>query len=333
MVPSFRSIPYKSTFPRLLKSQFIAPNCTIIGDVETGHNSSLFFGVTIRSENSKVIIGKDTVIQDNTQILNSCNDFKTISIGNKVTIGCNCYIDSSTIDDDVVIGNGATIHKNSHIMTGSYIAAGSVVLPSTTIPKNQIWAGNPAKYLRDIKPDEKDTIAETRDELLELGNVLVEETEKTQHEILMDLISWNVRVNISPDQEAEMEKNMVAYSATVGPDDDMGVESVNEGYDDLEMEDNQRAYDFPKDFTVNSKFEQDIRSYPDYFKIYNENNKRYDEINRREEELHPGEQRDIFEDKIIKPVRSGAMRAWINKWDSDFNVTFKNVGSKVEQTR
>ncbi len=249
-----------------------------------------------------------------------------------MTIGANCYIDGATIGDNVVIGNGASLYKDSVIESGSFIAAGSVVAPGTKIMKNQLWAGNPAKYLRDVKPEEKDAIAENRDELIELGHVLVEETEKSQHEIMTDRISNTIRSLIPDSELVHLEKNMISYSAKVGENDDMGVESLNEGYDDIMDEGKLRSNKLPKDYAVNMKYEQDFRTYPEYFKIYTDNYKKFEEINRNEENLSPGEARDIFEDYKIKPTRAGAMRAWAAKWDSDFNTTFKNVGSQVEQS-
>lgn len=332
VVPSLRSVPSGKNFPKLLQSQFIAPNCTIIGDVTTGHKSSLFFGVVIRGENCSVKIGSNTVIQDNTQILNNSSEKIDIVIGHNVTIGANCYIDGASIGDNVVIGNGASIYRGAIIENNSFIAAGAVVAPGTKVPKNQLWVGNPAQYLRDIKPEEKDIIAENREELMELSDVLVEETEKNQHEIFTDKISTLVRNNMNQDELEYIEKNMVSYSAQIGHNDEMGVDAVNEGYDDIFDEGKDRStYDRPA-YSQNMKFEPDLRNYPDYFKIYNENYKRYEEINRNADKIAEGEPRDIFENNKLKPSRPGAMRAWVSKWDSDFNTTFKNTGSKVEQT-
>lgn len=141
MVPCTRSIPTSpSIFPRLLDSEWIATNATIIGDVHTGKFSSIFHGVNIRGDTCKVNIGSKTVIQDNTILVNSSknNAEEKIVIGDKVVIGVNCRIDICTIEDNVYIGNGATIHKGCYIQNGAMIAPGAVLLPGTIVPYNQV---------------------------------------------------------------------------------------------------------------------------------------------------------------------------------------------------
>lgn len=93
IVPSLRCVPISnSKFPKTLEADWIAPNSTIIGDVELGEGSSLWHGVIVRGDLSKVKIGKNTLVQDNTVI--SSSDSKEIKIGDNVFIGPNCSIDS-----------------------------------------------------------------------------------------------------------------------------------------------------------------------------------------------------------------------------------------------
>lgn len=241
-------------------------------------------------------------------------------------IGTNCYIDNSKISANCVIGNNASLYS-CEIGYGSMVAAGAVVVPGTKIPANQIWVGNPAKYLRDIQPIERENIDENKDELVELSNVLAEETEKNQHELVKDALSVIYRKNSDLYTKNMMEANMKNYAKE---GDERGIESHSEGYYDLPLENvhitdidiSREGYD--------GKFEHDYRSYPDYFKIYRENYARYEEINRNADNIITDDTTDIFIDKDIKPLRSQAMRAWVSKWDSDFNNTFKNVGSKSE---
>lgn len=330
MVQSNRCLPYKQKFPKLIQSEFIAPNCSIIGDVKTGKLSSLFFGVTIKADNCTVNIGNRTIIQDNTQILNSGNEYSIINIGDNVSIGVNCYIDNSIIKDDSIVGDGATIHKGCVLESGSMVAAGAVLQPNTIVPKNQIYAGNPAKYLRDIKLDEHENISENKSELLELANVLVEETEKTQQEIISDMHFRVDRANLDWESSVNLAKNMMSYHVTKTKDEFM-LEAGNEGFDDIEGESIRTTlYNVFNDEGMHMKFQHDLKNYPDYLKIYNENFDRYENINKDAENLNSGEARDISLNKPNNPIRPGAMRAWINKWDPDFNTTFKGVGSKTE---
>lgn len=130
----------KKNYPRLLQSEWIAPNATILGNVETGKYSSLYHGVIIRGDTANITIGKNTQIQDNTQILNTDinNPYKDIMIGEDVVIGVNCYIDGATIEDGAFIGNGVSLHQNSIVKAGAMVAAGSVVQPNTTVPSGQV---------------------------------------------------------------------------------------------------------------------------------------------------------------------------------------------------
>ena len=114
--------------------------------------------------------------------------------------------------------------------------------------------------------------------------------------------------------------------------DEFGIEGTNEGYHDVFEEglDKHNLYKYLRDENLDSRYEQDLSKYPDYFKIYNENYKKYEEINKNAERRDPGDVKDIFEIDQLRPQRSGAMRAWINKWDPDYNVSFRGVSSKVE---
>jgi carbonic anhydrase/acetyltransferase-like protein (isoleucine patch superfamily) len=171
---SLRCVPTSATiFPKLIQAEWIASNATIIGDVTVGKFSSFFHRVMIRGDNCKVTIGQKTIIQDNTLLSTSDHTDKTsqIIIGDKVNIGVNCNIDACRIDDCAVISNGATIHKNCHIQAGSMVAAGAVLRANTVVPSGQIYAGNPATYLRDLKPEEIVNNSESQIELRELANV------------------------------------------------------------------------------------------------------------------------------------------------------------------
>eukprot|EP00340_Litonotus_pictus_P000372 CAMPEP_0170529554 /NCGR_PEP_ID=MMETSP0209-20121228/24924_1 /TAXON_ID=665100 ORGANISM="Litonotus pictus, Strain P1" /NCGR_SAMPLE_ID=MMETSP0209 /ASSEMBLY_ACC=CAM_ASM_000301 /LENGTH=128 /DNA_ID=CAMNT_0010821655 /DNA_START=754 /DNA_END=1140 /DNA_ORIENTATION=+ len=124
---------------------------------------------------------------------------------------------------------------------------------------------------------------------------------------------------------------MVSY-AVESNFDEFGLEATTEGFNDIEEEGmyKHNIYKSLRKDSLDNRFEQNLRNYPDYFKIYNENYKRYDEINKNEENIAPGEMRDLFEVTKLRPDRAGAMRAWVNKWDPDYNITFKGTGGKTE---
>lgn len=131
----------KTTFPRLLQSEWIAPNATIIGSVETGKYSSIYHGAVLRGDTCKISIGKGSIIQDNTVLHNTSlqsDPNAEIQIGNNVIIGVNVKIHPSIIEDNAFIGNGATIHEGCKVESGAMVAAGAVLRPGTVVPANQV---------------------------------------------------------------------------------------------------------------------------------------------------------------------------------------------------
>jgi carbonic anhydrase/acetyltransferase-like protein (isoleucine patch superfamily) len=93
-------------------------------------------------------------------VINTVTSFESgfpsdVNIGNRCTIGHGALITSSTIGDYTLIGQGAIVQEGCDIGNNVVIAAGAVVLPNTVIPEGQLWAGNPAKYIRDVTDDEK----------------------------------------------------------------------------------------------------------------------------------------------------------------------------------
>ena len=334
MVRSLRCVPIsKEKFPKLLAAEWVAPNCTIIGDVEVGKYSSFFHGVVLRGDTSKIIIGQKTIIQDNTIIENSNPEDKNgnIIIGDKVVIGVNCTIDKCRIDDNALISNGVTIHNNCHIQAGAMVAAGAVLPPNTVVPTGQIFAGNPAIYLRDIRPEEIVNISSNSTELRELANVMVENTERTHFEIVKDAMDRYKESTMTMEERHFIRRQVYGYSQPGVAHDDFGLEALNEGIDSFEQE-GLRSYNMEKTFekeTYDQYYEMDMSNYPDVFKIQGENFKKYDDLRKRFENEIPGE--TVFTDSNI-PKRAGAMRAWINKWDPDYNVHFKTVQHRHENT-
>jgi carbonic anhydrase/acetyltransferase-like protein (isoleucine patch superfamily) len=148
-VPSLRCIPVSdSKFPKLLDSDWVAPNATIIGDVHLAEGSSLWHGAILRGDTAKIQVGKNSVIQDNTQVRSSNGD--EVSIGDNVFVGANCKIDSCSLESFAFVGMGATVAKGATVQSYAVVAAGSHVPEDTVVPSGQVFAGSPAKYLRDL---------------------------------------------------------------------------------------------------------------------------------------------------------------------------------------
>ncbi|MCG8549959.1 MAG: gamma carbonic anhydrase family protein [Desulfobacterales bacterium] len=134
---------YKNITPKVHESVYIAPDAKIIGDVHIGRASSVWFNSVIRGDVAYIRIGERTNIQD--LCMGHVARQTPLIIGNGVTIGHNCCVHGTTIEDGCLIGMGAILLNNSVIGQGSVIAAGTVVLEKTIIPPYSLVTGSPGK--------------------------------------------------------------------------------------------------------------------------------------------------------------------------------------------
>lgn len=146
-------LPFNGIMPTIHKEAFIAPGAVIIGDVEIGKESSVWFGCVIRGDVNRIHIGERTNIQDNTTIHVTRHTGPT-EIGSDVTVGHNAMLHACTLEDGSFIGMSATLIDGVLVESGAMVAAGALVPPGKRIPTGQLWAGNPARYLRDLKEKE-----------------------------------------------------------------------------------------------------------------------------------------------------------------------------------
>lgn len=131
---------------------FLTENSVIVGDVVMGDQCSVWFNAVIRGDVNKVRMGNKVNIQDGAVVHCTYRKSETI-IGNNVSVGHNAIVHGCYIEDDVLIGMGAIVMDNVRIGTGSLIAAGAVVLENTVIPAGSVFAGVPAKKVKDINPE------------------------------------------------------------------------------------------------------------------------------------------------------------------------------------
>ncbi|MBA3829639.1 MAG: gamma carbonic anhydrase family protein [Taibaiella sp.] len=145
-------LPVKGVSPAIPQDCFIAPNATVVGDVEMGSECSIWFNAVVRGDVNSIRMGNRVNVQDGACIHCTYQKTKTV-IGNNVSIGHNAIVHGCTIEDSVLVGMGAIIMDNAYIGTGSIIAAGAVVLEGTQIPAGSIYAGVPAKKVKDVSPE------------------------------------------------------------------------------------------------------------------------------------------------------------------------------------
>ena len=142
-------LPVKGVMPQIPESVFVAPNATIVGDVVMGEECSIWFNAVLRGDVNSIRMGNRVNIQDGACIHCTYEKTKTI-LGNNVSVGHNAIVHGCTVEDNVLIGMGAIVMDNVHIGSNTIIAAGAVVLEGTQVPAGCIFAGVPAKKVKDI---------------------------------------------------------------------------------------------------------------------------------------------------------------------------------------
>ncbi len=161
-------IPYKNKKPKINKDVFIAQGVRIIGDVEIASGSSVWYNCVLRGDVNYIKIGENTNIQDGTIIHVSSHGFSATGakgaptkLGNNVTVGHNATIHACEIGDFALVGMGSTILDRAIIEEMALIAAGSVITPGTLVQKKELWAGNPAKFIRRLSVKEEKLLINT----------------------------------------------------------------------------------------------------------------------------------------------------------------------------
>lgn len=139
----------KGKSPQIPEDCYIAENATIVGEVYIGKNCSVWFNAVLRGDVNSVTIGNKVNIQDGAVIHCTYQKHPTV-IGNNVSIGHNAIVHGCTIHDNVLIGMGAIVMDNCVIESNSIVAAGSVITQNTVVPSGTIFAGVPAKKVKDI---------------------------------------------------------------------------------------------------------------------------------------------------------------------------------------
>ena len=145
-------LPVLDKHPVFGSNCFVAPNATIVGDVKMGDDCSIWFNAVVRGDVNYIHIGNKVNIQDGVVIHCTYQKNATI-IGNNVSLGHNAIVHGCTIHDDVLIGMGAIVMDRCIINSNSIIAAGSVVLEGTVVEAGTIYAGVPAKKVKDISQE------------------------------------------------------------------------------------------------------------------------------------------------------------------------------------
>lgn len=149
-------LKFKEFYPKIDPSAWIAPSADLIGNIEIGEDSSVWFGCVIRSDIKEVKIGENTNIQDLSCIHTDTNS-KTI-IGNNVTVGHKVMLHGCIIEDNCLIGMSATILDNAVIGEGSIVGANSLVTAGKVFPPRSMIMGSPAKVVKQLSQEDVDKL-------------------------------------------------------------------------------------------------------------------------------------------------------------------------------
>lgn len=145
-------IDYKNHTPKISDSAFIAPNATIIGDVEIGENSSVFFGSVVRGDIAPVRIGNNTNVQD-LSVLHQTPGLP-LTLEDNVTIGHTVTLHSCTVKQGALVGMDSIVLDEAVIGENAFVGAGSLVTGGTVIPPNTLAFGRPAKVVRELTSED-----------------------------------------------------------------------------------------------------------------------------------------------------------------------------------
>ena len=138
--------------PRLGIRVLVADGAVLVGDVELGDDSSVFYNAVLRGDLAPIRVGRRTNIQDNVTVHVSTG-VPTV-IGDEVTVGHNAVLHACTIDDNVMVGMGAIVMDGAHIKKNCIVGAGAIVTQGKEFPENSLMLGAPAHVVRELTTEE-----------------------------------------------------------------------------------------------------------------------------------------------------------------------------------
>lgn len=171
-------IPFRSKRPKIADDVFLAPTAVIIGDVEIGPGSSVWFGVVIRGDVEAIRIGARTNLQENVVV--HADPGLPAVIGDEVTLGHGAIVHGCTIESRSQVGMGATVLNGARVGTGTLIGAGGVVAEGSEIPANSVALGVPAKVRRESTAEERQGLLRTAETYYQRGQAMRDAIEDEQ---------------------------------------------------------------------------------------------------------------------------------------------------------
>ncbi|MGD0729834.1 MAG: gamma carbonic anhydrase family protein [Terracidiphilus sp.] len=166
---------YQGHLPKIPATCYVDPSAQVIGDVTLGDRSSVWMNAVLRGDVNSIRVGSNSNVQD-CAVLHGQRNLYPVLVGDWVTIGHNATVHGCIVEDEVVIGMGATVLNNARIGSGSIIAAGAVVPEHIVVPPKTLWAGVPAKLRRQLTDSDHALILEYAQNYLDYVEIYLKES-------------------------------------------------------------------------------------------------------------------------------------------------------------
>ena len=185
VIPCPNRVAIHGQIPELHNFVFVGANSSLIGDITSGRNSVVYYSCNLKTDglDSSITIGENTVINDLVTI-KAFNGYG-LKIGNNCIISSNSILSNCIIENNAVVGLNSIVGEGSEIGEGAFLAAGAVLGPNQKIPSGELWAGSPATYLRKVNVDENEFLTDIRIQHIQLGEICLEEAQKSDRQILL----------------------------------------------------------------------------------------------------------------------------------------------------
>jgi len=172
-------LPYRGIHPRLAASVFTAPSASIVGDVEVGEESSIWYGAVLRGDVMPIRIGARTSIQDNS-VVHATGGWHDATVGDDCTVGHGVILHGCRVGHRVLVGMGSIVLDAAEIGDDVMIGAGSLVTARAKIPAGVLALGRPAKVIRELTSEERERILEASSLYRRYGREHRESVESTR---------------------------------------------------------------------------------------------------------------------------------------------------------
>lgn len=153
-------IPFEGKMPKVHETAWLAETAVLVGDVEIGEESSIWYGCVLRGDEMPVRVGKRTNVQDGS-ILHVENELYPCILGDDVSVGHGAIVHGCEVGNWALIAMGAIVLNNVKVGEGAVVAAGAIVPEGKVIEPGTLWMGAPAKYVRDLNDAERERFRKT----------------------------------------------------------------------------------------------------------------------------------------------------------------------------